>query len=54
MDFAAVVAPHKVCRRKFEVLLALADTYLQWSDQDKVEWNMTPKYLTVGLQDSEK
>ena len=54
MDLAAVVAPHKVCRRKFEVLLALADTYLQWSDQDKVEWNRTPKYLIVGLQDSEK
>ena len=49
MDLATVVAPHKVWQRKFKVLLALADTCLQWSDQDRFERSNTPKYLTVDL-----
>ena len=35
--------------KKFKVLLALAETYLQWSDQDRFERSSTPKYLTVDL-----
>ena len=38
MDLATVVAPHN-----------LADTCLQWSDQDRFERSSTPKYLTVDL-----
>ena len=35
--------------KKFKTLLALADTCLQWSDQDRFERSSTPKYLTVGF-----
>ena len=42
MNLATIVAPHKVWQRKFKVLLALADTCLQWSDQDRFERTVLP------------
>ena len=33
MDLASVVSPHK---GKFKDLMALADAYLQWADQDNL------------------